>query len=168
MRLDRNGQPLHQATVWLPAEVMQLIRADRFNLSGFVRQQLELVYGDVSPAELQVRRAQLIEAAKESIARQRQIDAARDADMERACAAVRQMRAERDAIRARETEIAAALAKIIGKKALQYRRMLPENDPYGDRCDEWDALVRGVSRLCGAEIDSAEVAEGLRGLVAKT
>ena len=45
--------------------------------------------------------------------------------------------------------------------------MLPENDPHGDRVDDWDALVRRVSRLCGAEIDSAEVAAVLRALVAK-
>ena len=44
--------------------------------------------------------------------------------------------------------------------------MLPENDPNGDRVDDWEALVRRVSRLCGAEIDSAEVAAGLRALVA--
>lgn len=45
--------------------------------------------------------------------------------------------------------------------------MLPENDPHGDRVDDWDALVRRVSRLCGAAIDSAEVAAGLRAIVAK-
>ncbi len=167
MRVDRNGQTLHQATVWLPAEVLQLIRADRFNLSAFVRQQIELVYGDGSPAEVLNRRLQLIDAAKESIARQRQIDDARDTDMERARAAVRQMRAEREAAKVRQDGIADALLQVIGDGPTdRYRRVLPENDPNGDRADDWDALVHRVSRLCGAEIDSAEVAAGLRRLLA--
>jgi len=167
VRLDRNGQTLHQATVWLPVEVLQLIRADRFNLSAFVRQQIELVYGDVSPAELQVQRAQLIEEARESIARQRAADLEREADMERARAAVRVMRAEREAAKGRQDRIAGALAGIVGKNAGTYRRLLPENDPHGDRVDDWEALVRRVSHLCGAGVDSGEVAAGLRALLSK-
>ena len=77
------------------------------------------------------------------------------------------MRAEREAAQARQDGIADALLQIIGDEPTgRYRRMLPENDPEGDRVDDWDALVRRVSRLCGAEIDSAEVAAGLRALVA--
>lgn len=166
MRIDRNGQLLHQATVWLPSEVLQLIRADRFNLSAFVRQQIELVYGDEPPAEVLNQRLQLIGAAKESITRQRQIDAARDVDMERARSAVLVIRADRESALARQEQIAAALAAIVGKKANLYRRVLPENDTYGDHCDDWEALVRGVSRRCGADVDSAEVAAGLRHLLA--
>jgi hypothetical protein len=43
--------------------------------------------------------------------------------------------------------------------------MLPENDREGDLMDDWEALVRRISRLCGAEIDSAEAAAGLRALL---
>ena len=168
MRIDRDGQPLHQATVWLPAEVMDLIRADRFNLSAFVRQQIALVYGDGSPAEAMNQRLQLIEAAKESIARQRQIDATRDADIERARDAARKIRAEREAASARHESILEALVQIVGDDPTgRLSRMLPENDPEGNRIDDWEALVRRVSRLCGAAIDSAEVAAGVRALVAK-
>jgi hypothetical protein len=78
------------------------------------------------------------------------------------------MRAERDAAKARQDLILDALLQVVGDGPVdRYRRMLPENDPNGDRVDDWDALVRRVSRLCGAEIDSAEVATGVRALVAK-
>jgi regulator of protease activity HflC (stomatin/prohibitin superfamily) len=159
---------LQQVTVWLPAEVLQLIRMDRFNLSAFVRQQIELVYGDGSAADILNQRLQLIEAAKESIAQQRQIDAARDTDIEQARTAARAMRAEREAAKIRQDGIADALLQVIGDNPSdRYRRMLPENDREGDLVDDWDALVRRISRLCGAEIDSAEVAAGLRHLLAK-
>ena len=168
MRIDREGRVLQQVTVWLPAEVLQLIRMDRFNLSAFVRQQIELVYGDGSAADILNQRLGLIEAAKESIAQQRQIDAARDTDIEQARTVARAMRAEREAAKIRQDGIADALLQVIGDSPSdRYRRMLPENDREGDLVDDWDALVRRISRLCGAEIDSAEVAAGLRHLLAK-
>jgi hypothetical protein len=168
VRIDREGRVLQQVTVWLPAEVLQLIRMDRFNLSAFVRQQIELVYGDGSAADILNQRLQLIEAAKESIAQQRQIDAARDTDIEHARTAARAMRAEREAAKIRQDGIADALLQVIGDNPSdRYRRMLPENDREGDLVDDWDALVRRISRLCGAEIDSAEVAAGLRQFLAK-
>ncbi len=168
MRIDRDGRVLLQATVWLPVEVVQLIRADRFNLSAFVRQQIDLVYGDGSATDTLNQRLQLIEAAKESITHQRQIDAARDADIKHARAVARQLRAERESARVRQDEVAAALGQIIGDgRTDRYRRMLPENDRDGNLVDDWEALVRRVSRLCGAEIDSAEVAAGLRYLLAE-
>lgn len=167
MRIDRNGQALHQATVWLPAEVLELLRADRFNLSAFVREQIALVYGDGSPADVLNRRAELIEAARESLTRQRRLDAEQEANRERARATVRLMRAEREAAQARQDGIADALNQIIGDEPPgRYARLLPENDPDGDNIKGWEALVRRVSRLCGAELDSAEVANGLRTLVA--
>ncbi|MEN6516962.1 MAG: hypothetical protein ABFC38_02070 [Methanospirillum sp.] len=168
MRIDREGRMLQQVTVWLPAEVLQLIRMDRFNLSAFVRQQIELVYGDGSAADILNQRLQLIEAAKESIAQQRQIDAARDTDIEHARTVARAMRAEREASKIRQDGIADALLQVIGDNPSdRYRRMLPENDREGDLVDDWEALVRRISRLCGAEIDSAEVAARLRYLLAK-
>ncbi|HIH04480.1 MAG TPA: hypothetical protein HA263_11770, partial [Methanoregulaceae archaeon] len=151
-----------------PAEVLQLIRMDRFNLSAFVRQQIELVYGDGSAADILNQRLQLIEAAKDSIAQQRQIDAARDTDIEHARTVARAMRAEREAAKIRQDGIADALLQVIGDSPSdRYRRMLPENDREGDLVDDWEALVRRISRLCGAEIDSAEVVAGLRSLIAK-
>ena len=78
------------------------------------------------------------------------------------------MRTERDATKARQDGIADALQQIIGDDPTgRYLRTLPENDANGDRLDDWEALVRRVSRLCGAEIDSAEVAAGVRALVSK-
>lgn len=168
MRIDRNGQILHQATVWIPADLLALIRADRFNLSGFLRQQLELVYSDEPPAEVLNRRLELIEAAKESIAQAHAADVEREAGVERARSVVRVMRAEREAAKIRQDGIADALLQVIGDSPSdRYRRMLPENDREGDLVDDWEALVRRISRLCGAEIDSAEVAAELRALVAK-
>ncbi len=77
------------------------------------------------------------------------------------------MRAEREAAKIRQDGIADALSQVIGDSpSARYRRMLPENDREGDLVDDWDALVRRISRLCGAEIDSAEVAAGLRALLA--
>ena len=77
------------------------------------------------------------------------------------------MRAERDAAEARQDGIADALLQVIGDDSpRRLARLLPENDREGDRVDDWEALVRRVSRLCGAEIDSAEVAAGLRALLA--
>ena len=76
------------------------------------------------------------------------------------------MRADHDATKARQDAVADALLQIIGDDPTgRYLRTLPENDLNGDRMDDWEALVRRVSRLCGAEIDSAEVAAGLRALV---
>lgn len=167
MRVDRDGRLLQQTTVWLPVEMMQLIKADRLNISAFIRQQLDLLY-DLEPESGSLEhRALLVEAARESLARQREVDAAAEADRERARAAVRAMRAERDAAKARQDGITEALLQIAGDdEPGRFARILPENDPEGDRVDDWDALVRRVSRLCGAEIDTAEVAAGLRHLLA--
>lgn len=167
MRVDRDGRLLQQTTVWLPVEMMQLIKADRLNISAFIRQQLDLLYNLEAESGSREYRARLVEAARESLARQREVDAAAETDRERARAAVRVMRAERDAAKARQDGITEALLQIVGDGSMdRYRRMLPENDLDGDRVDDWDALVRRVSRLCGAEIDSAEVAEGLKKLIA--
>ena len=167
MRVDRDGRLLQQATVWLPVEVMNLLRADGLNLTAFVRQQIELMYGsDPNPAD---RRLQLVKAARDTLARQREANAEREANRERARDAVRQMRADRDAAQARQKGIAEALHQVAGKRGpAGLARLLPENDPEGDRLDDWDGLVRRVGRLCGAEIDSAEVAAGLRALIAIT
>jgi hypothetical protein len=132
-----------------------------------VREQLEFLYGAPSGRPVSDRE-RLVEAAQESIARHRAAEAEYEADRERARGVVRQMRAERDAAKARQDRILDALLQVVGDGPVdRYRRMLPENDPNGDRVDDWDALVRRVSRLCGAEIDSAEVATGVRALVAK-
>ena len=162
MRIDAAGNELRQVSVWLPVPLIELMRADGLNVSKFIRDQIDILYGD--PDVPRNDRARLAIAARESIARQRAAEADREADRERARAAIRAMRADRDAAQVRQEEIAAALAAIVGKRAGQYRRVLPENDPYGDNINEWDALVAGVSRRCGAAVDPAEVAAALRGL----
>ncbi len=114
-----------------------------------------------------VERGRLVRAARESLARHRRAEQEREAERERARESVRQMRAGREAATVRQEGIADALLQIVGDGSpRRYARMLPENDLDGDRVDDWEALVRRVSRLCGAEIDSAEVAAVLRGLVA--
>ncbi len=167
MRIDREGRIIRQITVWLPDDVVQLIRADRVNLSAFIRQQLEIVYSGESPGAIVDRRMQSIEAARESLARAREAEGELAAGRERAREVACTLRAERDAAQPRQDGIAEALLQIVGDGSIgRYRRMLPENDTNGDHLDDWEALVRRISRLCGAEIDSAEVAAGLRALVA--
>ncbi|HIH03026.1 MAG TPA: hypothetical protein HA263_03950 [Methanoregulaceae archaeon] len=166
MRFDANGNELKQLTVWIPAELHRLIRADGVNVNRFVNEQFEAYYGTLS-AYHHPDRDHLAHAARESITRQKEIATERQANREHARAAVQALRAEREAAQARQDGIADALVQVIGDgQKNRYRRMLPENDPNGDRVDDWDALVRRVSRLCGAEIDSAEVAAGLRTLIA--
>ena len=167
-RLDRDGRIIRQINVWLPDDVVRLIRADRLNLSAFVREQLEILYTGDSPGSIADRRQQLITAAQESLACAREAEDALAAGQERARAVARQMRVERDATIARQDAITDALLQVIGDDPPgRLARVLPEHDPNGDRMDDWDALVRRVSRLCGAELDSAEVAAALRALVAK-
>ena len=168
MRFDASGVERRQVSLWLPVDVIRLIKADRLNLTRFVLDQLEVVYGG-DPAEPDAgHRTRLVEAAREAFAKQRAASVIVEEDRERARETVRVMRAERDAAEARQDGIADALQQIIGDDPTgRYLRMLPENDTNGDRLDDWEALVRRVSRLCGAEIDSAEVAVGVRALVAK-
>ena len=167
MRIDRDGNELRQVSVWVPIAQIELMHADGFNVSRFIRDMIGILYNDPS-GHPQNDRDRLVAAARESRARQLAAEAEHEADRERARAAVRQMRADRDVAQARQDGIADALLQIIGDDPTgRYLRTLPENDPNGDRLDDWDALVRRVSRLCGAEIDSAEVASGLRALVAK-
>lgn len=167
MRIDRDGNELRQVSVWLPITMIELMHADGFNVSRFIRDQIAILYRDPSGQPLNDRE-QLVAAARESIARQLAAEAEREADRERARVAVRTMRAERDAMKARQDGITEALTQLIGDGSPgTVTRLLPENDPYGDRIVDWENLVRRVSRLCGAEVDSAEVADGLRALAAK-
>lgn len=166
VRIDANGRETHQVSVWLPVDVIRLIRADRLNLTRFILEQLELFYGLDAGSGDREHRDRLATAARTAFEQQRKIDAEREAELDRVRAVARRMRADREATAARQAEITAALAAIVGKRAGQYRRVLPENDPYGDHINEWDALVAGVSRRCGTAVDPAEVAGALRALVA--
>lgn len=167
MRIDADGNELQQVTIWIPVKIHRLIRADRLNLTRFVIEMLEVIYGDPSSTSRDLR-SRLAQAARESFAKHRAREAEREADREHVLAVVRQMREERDAAKARQDGIAEALLQIVGDNSMdRYRRLLPENDPHGDRIEDWDALVRRVSRLCGAEIDAAEVAAGLQAITAK-
>ena len=168
VRIDANGRETHQVSVWLPIDVIRLIRADRLNLTRFILEQLELFYGLDAGMGDREHRDRLAAAAQAAFEQQRQAQAEVEADRERARSVVRQMRADRDVAQARQDGIADALLQMIGDDPTgRYLRTLPENDLNGDRMDDWEALVRRVSRLCGAEIDSAEVAAGVRALVAK-
>ena len=167
MRVDRDGRLLQQLTIWLPVEQVQLLKANGVIVNRFFRELVAVLLDDPD-AGPDNRRETLVQAALESIARYRQAEIEREAGLERTRAAVRVMRAERDAAKARQDAIAAALLQVAGDDPpARLARLLPEHDPNGDRMDDWDALVRRVSRLCGAEIDSAEVVAGVRAMVAK-
>ena len=167
MRFDASGVERRQVSLWLPVDVIRLIKADRLNLTRFVLDQLEVVYGGDLAEPDAGHRTRLVEAAREAFAKQRAASVIDEEDRERARETVRAMRADRDAASTRHGSILEALCQIIGDDPTgRYLRTLPENDLNGDRMDDWEALVRRVSRLCGAEIDSAEVAAGLRELIA--
>ncbi len=162
MRIDRDGNELHQVSLWLPVDVIRLVRADRLNLTQFLLNQLEILYGGNQDAAVS-QRNRLVDAAREVFAKQRRVEDEAEADREQARSVVRQMRAERDAGTLRREGILDALLQIVGDgPTSRYRRMLPENDPSGDRIDLWEGLVRQVSRVCGQEVEPAEVAAELR------
>ena len=166
MRIDRHGRLLAQTSMWVLVDLLTLVRADRLNLTEFLENALMDYYGLKPVADEHQDR--IVAAGRDGVTRQRKSIQEREAGRERVRSALREMRAERDAARARQDGIADALLQVIGDSPSdRYRRMLPENDREGDLVDDWDALVRRISRLCGAEIDSAEVAAGLRALVAK-
>ena len=166
MRIDSRGQLLAQTTFWAPVELLDLVKLNRLNLTDFCVQALMEYFGlDPVADEYQ---DQIVEAAQVGVTRQRKVMQEREAGRERAHSAVRQMRADRDAASARHASVLEALLQVAGDGPVgRLSRMLPENDTNGDRLDDWEALVGRVSRLCGAEIDSAEVASSLRKLVAK-
>ena len=166
MRVDRDGRLLQQLTIFVPAEMVDLLKADGLNVSQFIRDQIAYLYCEPTASQNNSR-DRLVQAAQESIARHRAVQAERDADVERARDAVRELRARRQVALNRQDRIAEALAGIVGKNVDTYRRLLPENDPHGDRVDDWEALVRRISHLCGAEVDSGEVAIAVRRLTAK-
>lgn len=166
MRFDASGVERRQVSLWLPVDVIRLIKADRLNLTRFVLDQLEVVYGGDLAEPDAGHRTRLVESARDAFAKQRAASVIDEEDRERARETVRAMRAERDAAMARRDGIAEALHQVAGKGGPAWlARLLPENDPEGDRIDDWDGLVRRVGRLCGAEIDSAEVARSLRELI---
>lgn len=167
VRIDANGRETHQVSVWLPVDVIRLIRADRLNLTRFILEQLELFYGLDAGSGDREHRDRLATAARTAFEQQRKIDAEREAELDRVRAVARRMRADREATAARQAGIVDALAQVIGGSPVsRYGRLLPENDPEGDRINDWEALVRRVGRLCGTEVDPAEVAAGLRTVAA--
>lgn len=172
MYVDRNGQKIKSVHIWLPIEVHALVKEDGLNLSQFVREQLEELYGEQSMIESLNRKVRLVETARGSLSRQREIAEEEAEKRERLKASVRQLRADRrtgeEAIAARTAGIQDAIRAIVGRRSLdRYEHALPENDREGDRIDIWDDLVAGVSRRCGSPIDDAEVAAELRRLIAQ-
>jgi hypothetical protein len=166
--VDRNGEVIKSVHIWLPAATHELVKADGLNLSQFVREQLEVLYGEQSTVESLNQRVRLVETARESFTRQRENAVEASANRERLRTVVRQMRADRDAAQVRQKRIIDALARIVGEDTTgRYRRMLPENDLSGDRIEDWEDLVSAVSRRCGISVDSGEVAAELRRMSAR-
>ncbi|MEN6343038.1 MAG: hypothetical protein ABFC89_10840 [Methanospirillum sp.] len=179
MYIDRNGEVIKSVHIWLPAATHELVKEANLNLSQFVRDQLEILYGEQSTIESLNQRVRLVTNARDSLVRQRQIADEAEENRERLRDVVRQMRRERlverdqrqteeDAIAARTAGIRNAIGAIVaGGSLARYARALPENDAFGDRIDDWDALVAGVSHRCGTRIDGAEVAAELRRWIAR-
>lgn len=172
MYIDRNGEVIKSVHIWLPAATHELVKEDGLNLSQFVREQLEVLYGEQSTIETLNQRVRLVANARDSLARQRELAGAAEENRERLRGVVRRMREERraegDAIAARTAGIQTAIQAIIGEGSLeQFGRALPENDLFGDRVDDWERLVGQVSRRCGTEIDAGEVAAELRRCIAR-
>jgi hypothetical protein len=177
--LDRNGEVIKSVHIWLPAATHELVKEDGLNLSQFVREQLEEYYGEQSTIEAMNRKVRLVTNARDSLARQRQIAEEAEENRERLRKVVltvrgerlaerEQRRAEVDETAARTAGIRDAIRILAGGSSLErYARALPENDSFGDRIDDWDALVAGVSRRCGTAIDPAEVAVELRRCIAR-
>ncbi|MEN6518839.1 MAG: hypothetical protein ABFC38_11800 [Methanospirillum sp.] len=168
---DRDGIEMKQFPVWIPMQLYHLVKADHLNVSRFVREQLEILYSDESLEDSLNTKFRLVLGARESGDRQREVAAEAAANRERLRDVVRQMRDDRVATAtteaAKASSIRDALAGIVGEDVTgRYRRMLPENDPNGDRIDDWEALVSSVSCRCGAAVDPAEVAAELRRMTA--
>ncbi|MEN6343416.1 MAG: hypothetical protein ABFC89_12770 [Methanospirillum sp.] len=168
---DRNGIEMKQFPVWIPMQLYHLVKADHLNVSQFVREQLEILYSDESLEDSLNTKFRLVRGARESSDRQREVAAGAAANRERLRDLVRQMRDDRiataTAAEQTVTGIRDALAGIVGEDVTgRYRRMLPENDPNGDRIDMWEDLLRHVSRACGQEVEPAAVAAELRRMTA--
>ena len=165
MRIDRHGRLLAQTSMWVLVDLLTLVRADRLNLTEFLENALMDYYGLKPVADEHQDR--IVAAGRDGVTRQRKSIQEREAGRERVRSALQTMRADIDAAQARQDGIAEALLQVAGDDPpARLARLLPENDPNGDRVDDWEALVRRVSRLCGAEIDTAEVADRLRYLAA--
>ncbi len=169
---DRHGIEMKQFPVWIPMQLYHLVKADHLNVSRFVREQLEILYSDESLEDSLNTKFRLVRGARESCDRQREVAAEASANRERLRDVVRRMRDDRiastTAAEQKVTGIRDALISIVGEDLTgRYRRMLPENDPNGDRIDMWEDLVRRVSRACGHEVESAEVAGELRRMAAE-
>lgn len=94
------------------------------------------------------------------------------AEMERQHAEIVAVRDERvraeTAAASRAGCIRASLDAIMGDGPIaRYGRMLPENDPHGDRADAFEELVALVARRCKATVDPAEVIGEIRRRVAR-
>jgi hypothetical protein len=97
MRITRSGEEMQQVTLWIPVAVYRLVKADHLNLSQFVREQLEELYGEQSMIESLNRKVRLVETARGSYSRQQEIAEEEAENRERLKASVRQLRAERRA-----------------------------------------------------------------------
>jgi hypothetical protein len=179
MYIDRKGEAIKQVSIWLPVDQYRLLKEDHLNLSQFVRDQLDVLYGEQSASETLDQKIRLIQSARESADRQKAVVEETIEARERLHAVTRQLRkermAEREQRQAAENEAASraaaigdALDEIIGDGPIdRYRRMLPENDAQGDRIDLWESLVADVSRRCGAAVGTSEVAAELRSRLAR-
>lgn len=133
MRIDRRGQLLAQTTFWAPLELLDLIKLDGLNITDFCVQALMEYFGLKPVAD--EHRDQIVAAAKVGVTRQCKVIQEREAGRERACSAVRAMRADRDAAAARRQGIADALVPVAA--AVLWTWLNPRLFPAPRSYDHW-------------------------------
>lgn len=162
--VNQKGEVMDQCTIWLPHDLHQLVKADRLNLSGFTRDQLEELYSDRVVVDRLNEKFRLIKKAKESHGRQRALIEEQEEDRERCLARVRGARETRRTVEDQDTEhrqnLADAWAALDAEGIInlaRVQRSLPDNDPHGERWDYLESLTQDLSHVNGDSFTEAEV-----------
>jgi serine phosphatase RsbU (regulator of sigma subunit) len=162
--INQKGEEMVQSTIWLPRHLHQLVKSDRLNLSGFVRDQLEELFSDRVVVDRLNEKFRLMQKAKEARGRQRALVEEEEENRERCLERVRQKRERRQALEEEQEEhtrnLEEAWETLVDQEEIlvdRLERQLPENDPHGDHVDFWPALARQLSAVNGDTFDEYEV-----------
>ena len=169
--VDKHGEEMKQVPIWLPAALHKLVKADRMNLSGFVRTQLEELYSDTATVESIHEKLRLSEAAKETRSRHLEKIAGEEDRKIRLRENVRRVKEDRISAKVAEQDEADRadaharklrdtwLVMVKKKKIIEggLLRRLPENDHDLDHVEFWPALAQDISKLAGEPYSEQEV-----------
>ncbi len=171
--LNQKGEVMDQTSIWLPKALHELVKADHLNLSAFVREQLEEMYSDRATVEALNNRFKLMQRAKESHTRQRQLVDEQQENRERCLQQVRQTRDARRADEDRDQEhrenLRDAWEVLVEQEEINLGRLprqLPENDLNGDYIEFWPRLARSLSSVNGDTFNEYEVIAYAKSVVA--